>query len=293
MSVLWFIIKIILFILLGIVLLLLSLLVLVLLAPIRYEAYFAKYDELGYDVKFRYLAGIKGRFFLQDNKKRHRISVFGKNLYEDISEAVETAVTKTEQDAATPEEETEANQEAERKTAIDFGDVKEETQTLKKEFKEGFLSEPAEEKKQAKREKVKSPEPGKKADSAKKTPASQTGRNIRENLTNPLTYRTIKEVIKAIWDLLKIILPYEWDFELVVGTGEPADTGELVAKLTMLYPLYYQHGIVRGDYENECLMGGFLARGRFNLLQIIVRVIKLYFQKDVNAYIHLIKSKGR
>lgn len=294
MSVLWFIIKIILFILLGIILILLGLTAVVLLAPIRYEAYFARYEEMAYDIKFRYLVGIKGIFFLQDDKKEHRISLFGKTVYDmHSSQAVQNEEECEHRELIRPSEQTEVKQEIKaEKKSDDKSGIKQSEQVLEKTIKKDSVPEVVQEKnRQKQKEEFNSfHEAEKKVQRAKKKSIRYTRDNIKESLTNPLTYRVIKAVVKGVWDLLKVILPNEWDFELIVGTGEPADTGELIAKLTMLYPLYYQHGIIRGDYENRCLKGGFLAKGKFNLFQIVIRVVKLYFQEDVNAYIHLIKK---
>ena len=83
MGILWLIKKIILIILLAILVLVFAVVGIVLVAPIRYEAYLAKYETLAYDIKFTYLLGIKGNFFLEGQDKNHKVSAFGKILYKD------------------------------------------------------------------------------------------------------------------------------------------------------------------------------------------------------------------
>jgi len=278
MSILWLIIKVILFMLLGIVVFLVTGVAIILLAPIRYEVYAEKYDELIYDIHFRYLRGIKGSFYLEDGIKNHKVSMFGKIFYEEKVKEHKVEDDKVmeqssqsngyikelvQQDRNGPKYRKQAKKEILSKKIIEPSitkEIKHTTQEAAEQVKE-----------QTKREIKEIPRLGSK-----------------EILLNPLTYRAIKCLVRAIWDILKIIAPKEWDFEVVLGTGDPGDTGELIAKLILLYPIYYPHGIIRGDYEKKCLMGGCLIKGKFRLGQIAIRLIQLYLQRDVRAFMHLI-----
>lgn len=268
MSILWFIIKLILFILLGILLLLVLVLGLVLLIPIRYEGYFAKYEEMAYEIKIRYLPGIKIDFDLNQGIKRHQVSVFGKKIYK-VNKDQDLNEQKKNQDPEIPDREV-----IHKKTNKEQRAKKQVSQNISAKNK--LIEE-------EKNISVSSQSQIEKAESI----------DIKEILLDPLTYKAFKRLLIRSWQFIKIIGPREWDFEVVVGAGTPADTGEFIAKLTMLYPFYYRHGIIRGDYEKECLMGGFLVKGRFNLIQIIILLARLYFDKEIHAFIQLIKSKGR
>lgn len=260
MSILWLIIKVILFALLGIAILLAVGLAILLLAPIHYEAYAEKYDELMYDIHCHYLRGIKASFFLEDKVKVHKVSVFGKILYE--NRAKESEVTR---------EASERCSEHKKQVKKEVVSEKIIKQPITKDI-EHTTKEAAEKVKDETKQKIK----------------EVSDSSIKEVLLNPLTYHAGKCMIRGIWDILKVVTPKEWDFEVVIGTGDPADTGVLIAKLTLLYPIYYSHGIIRGDYEKACLMGGFLIKGKFRLGQIAIRLIRLYLEKDVRTFINLI-----
>lgn len=260
MSILWFIIKLILVILLGILLLSLMILGIVLLVPIRYEGYFAKYEEMAYEVKIRYLPGIKADFYLEKGIKRHQVNVLGKKVYK-VNEVQDSNEQKVEEEKEEPLPEK----------------VQMEELTHKK--KNGRVY-----------KKVSVQLPEKVEGTTEEIGAKAKSIDIKELLVDPFTYKAFRRLLIGIWQLIKIIGPKEWDFEVILGKGDPADTGELIAKLTMLYPLYYKHGIVRGDYEKECLMGGCLIKGRFNLMQVIILMVRLYFNEDIHAFVHLIKK---
>lgn len=259
MSIVWFIIKIILFVLIGILLLGGVVITTILLAPIRYDVYFSKYEELVYDIKIRYLLGIKACFYLDKGAKKHRVSLFGKKLYE--------------------VNETNASNE----------DHTMQAESLKiKENNESIMQTITQESSKSPNTPVETKQP--KLENKQRKSKNAQAVDIKKMLLDPLTYKAMKRLVQGIWKLLKIIAPKEWDFEVIVGTGEPADTGELIAKLTMLYPMYYQHGIIKGNYEEKCLMGGCLLKGKFRLIQIAILAVSIYLDKHVNAFVHLIKK---
>lgn len=251
MSIIWLIIKIICISLLSIIGLVLVVLGIILLAPIRYEAYWAKYETLSYDINVTYLWGIKGNFYLDKGKKNHRISIFGRVLYKNEEQQVLNKDTMPK--AESVRNESKINPQ------------------LKKVVKSNVVQ----------------------AEDAIKDESAETIEKIspawaKEVLLNKQTYGAIKQICKCIWCIIKTIWPREWDFELIVGEEDPADTGELIAKLTMLYPLYYQHGIIQGNYEKACLEGGFLAKGGFTIGHIIWHVIRCVCSHSVRWFIKFI-----
>ncbi|MBU3803309.1 MAG: hypothetical protein H9872_00930 [Candidatus Cellulosilyticum pullistercoris] len=293
MSILWLIIKVILFALLGGVVLLITGLAIILLAPIHYEAYVEKYGELIYEIHFRYLKGIKGKFHLEDGIKHHRVDVFWKTLYEDKVEEVEVtehspqmkSFNKEPVQKNKNEKSTQTNRvlsdriNVNDKTSSDETKQVKKEKVLKKKVKSPIMKE-IEDSTQESAEKVK--------EETKQKIREMPDSGIKEILLDPLTYRAVRCILKGIWSILKVMAPKEWDFEMVVGAGDPGETGALIAKLTLLYPIYFQHGVIRGDYEKECLMGGFLVKGRFRIGQIVIRLVQLYLQRDVRTFIHLI-----
>ncbi len=286
MSILWLIIKIILILLFGICGLTFILLGIILLAPIRYEAYLAKYEDLSYDIKVTYLMGIKGIFYLDEGKKNHKVSIFKRVLYQNEDEEVPC--------------ESEKNQSKERDLDVlnkkSSDSNKKQVLNQKKVMHKPVLPS----NKVVRNEKEVNPQLKKEAE-AEVVEASETVKNetiktvekmpsswITELIWSKETYGAIKQVCKCVWRIIQTIWPYEWDFEVIVGQENPADTGELIAKLTLLYPLYYRHGIVQGDYERECLEGGFLIKGKFNLGHILWHIMRCAFSYSVRYFIKLI-----
>lgn len=121
MSILWLILKIIKFILitlLVVLILVIALITLILVAPIQYEAYASRYNEVEYDIKIRYLIGIKALFKQENDKKNHMIKVFGKTIYK--NKVVEE---EGSQEGETPDLDNDADEQAPSENALyDIGE---------------------------------------------------------------------------------------------------------------------------------------------------------------------------
>lgn len=250
MAVLWLILKIIGWIILGLLGFLIVGISLLLLAPVHYEIYFEKYEIVIYKINICFLKGIKARFEQEGDTQQQEVRCFWKTW--DL----------------TPKESNE--------------DLKEEGQ--KEERQPPILPQnkkvPKENKRQTERSQTSGTSEGRKAKVKKK----RSKRDI-SFLWNRMTYDLIREVIICIKNIIKMLLPNEWSFELVIGKEDPAETGECIAKLILLYPLYYRHGIIRANEKRVGVEGGFLAEGHFRLGSLIRILLVFLLKPSVRAMI--------
>ena len=126
---------------------------------------------------------------------------------------------------------------------------------------------------------------------AKKVEKDFSYADLSALLFDKMTYCFIKDSAILIWQYLKKIAPRKWDFEIVVGKEDAAETGVFIAQLTMLYPLYYKHGVIKGDYERECLEGGCYLEGKFRIGQLIMPTLKWLLKPSVKNIIKKIMEK--
>lgn len=284
MGILWLIIKIILFVLLALLGLILLGLFVILVSPISYEAYLEKYNELTYDIKFTYLGIIRGHFCLEKGCKNHEVRILSKVLYEDkVEEKKKVIKQKTSEKDAVKESTVQcANKKKVKKQDLENkqqGDHQEKMKDTVKKI-DTPVAEGAQEIAEDTLEEAK--------EETKSFAKNLDWHQIRELLFTKDFWQFVKEILRLIKSILKYILPRKWSYELVIGKEDPADTGELITKITMLYPLYYKHGIIRGDFEKSGVWGGFLAKGRFNILGILNRIIIFGLRPIVRKYIKLI-----
>lgn len=255
----------------------------ILFMPVRYEAYVEKYDELIYECQFTYLKWIYGHFSLKDGIKKHEVRAFGKILYEE--KAVPKKEEKPVHDKVASKEQ--KPQKTKESTIKKHGNIKSEKPTHKvsnipkveKKIDIPVAEETQEEVKEIFDESIEEIEAFGKG--------LKYGQ-IKDILLDKDVYRLIKEIYNVFKSIIKYILPREWSYELIIGKEDPADTGECIAKLTLLYPLYYKHGIIRGDFQREGIWGGFLAKGRFNIFGILKRIVRFLIQPVVRKYIKII-----
>ncbi len=274
MGIIWLIIKIILWTILICMGLLVLASIILLLAPIRYEVYLEKYELLSYEIKVRYLGVVKWDFCLQEGIKYQQVKILGKRLYFEEKNLKEVQVEEGE---TFQEEASDAYSAQERKESEISSEhlISETTQGVEETVSKRTVK------------RYQSPTGKKTADERK----TFDWRNTLSSITD--LYGVVKGVYHLIKGLLFYLKPKEWSFELIVGREDPADTGDLMAKLIMIYPLYYKHGVIKGNYEKAMVSGGFLATGKFCVGGILKHIIAFLWYKPVRKSLKRILQKGK
>lgn len=95
-----------------------------------------------------------------------------------------------------------------------------------------------------------------------------------------------------LFSILKSLRPQKFNADIVVGTDDPATTGEILAIWGMLYPIIGEHVNITGDFEQSRLEGHVLVKGRIRAITFVKAVIRIYFNKDIRQLIHLLKKEA-
>ena len=119
------------------------------------------------------------------------------------------------------------------------------------------------------------------------------------------TVQYYKEVLESdafrhSWELcrgqaavvLKALKPDKFEADLIVGTGNPASTGDILAWHGMLYPLIGPHVRVVGDFERAHLEGYVFIRGKIRTFTFLRVAWKVYRNKDIRTLIRLFKKEA-
>lgn len=287
MSIIWLILKILLYIILFLIGSVIILIAVILISPIHYEIYFSKDEEINYDIKIKYLKVISANFAVQNGVKVNQAKI--------ISKIIHFNGTQDEETAQYDDSNLDSGQPCTNHTETSIRQCDNETdqylRNKQETHKETYNNKQTEynndssddvhnnirDTNDLNKKQVKSDET-KKVDKQKL--------NVYEAMGG---LNGVKSIIVCtlvfIKDLLVYISPREYSFEIVVGKDDPSDTGELVAKLIMMYPFYYKHGIIRGDYENEGIKGGCLLEGKLRLGGIIGLVIKFLLRTPVRTFL--------
>jgi hypothetical protein len=92
-----------------------------------------------------------------------------------------------------------------------------------------------------------------------------------------------KQGMKYTWQiikkLLKHILPTKLKSELIIGTGDPYSTGQLLSIISFFYGFYKDKVSVVPDFENNRFEGKHYARGRIRAATVLFIACRLLIDK--------------
>lgn len=110
-------------------------------------------------------------------------------------------------------------------------------------------------------------------------------------LQSELFRRTWEKYSKEALCLLKCIAPRKIKGYLHIGMEDPATTGQILGYYGMLYPLIGEHIDVVPDFDHVILEGTLKIRGNITLFQAVRIACTIYFDKDLQKLIRLLKRE--
>lgn len=110
-------------------------------------------------------------------------------------------------------------------------------------------------------------------------------------LQSELFRRTWEKYSKEVLCLLKCIAPRKIKGYLHIGMEDPATTGQILGYYGMLYPLIGEHIDVVPEFEHVILEGSLKIRGNITLFQAVRIACTIYFDKDLQKLIRLLKRE--
>ncbi len=114
-------------------------------------------------------------------------------------------------------------------------------------------------------------------------------RGVIEGETFQRSYALCKKELRAI---VKSLKPNKFEAAFVVGTDDPASTGEILAVCGMLYPILGPQVNVVGDFERKRLEGRVFIKGKLRLFTFIRVAVRIYFNKDIRKLYGLLKKEA-
>lgn len=95
-----------------------------------------------------------------------------------------------------------------------------------------------------------------------------------------------------IFSLLKSVRPRKIKGSLLIGTGDPASTGQVLAAYGMLYPLIGNNIAVTPDFENQIIEGDLFVKGKITVFRLLKTAWIIFFNKDIRRVIKLLKREA-
>lgn len=94
-----------------------------------------------------------------------------------------------------------------------------------------------------------------------------------------------------IFRIFKNICPQKCDIRLLLGTGDPASTGQILAIYGMVYPWIGNNVIINADFENKIAEGEFYIKGRVTAIVILISAFRIYRDKNIRHLLKLLKRE--
>lgn len=92
--------------------------------------------------------------------------------------------------------------------------------------------------------------------------------------------------------IFSYIRPRTFKMDLVIGTGDPTSTGQVLAYYyAVLYPFLGPQAQVQGDFEQKRIEGTALIKGKIKLFTFIKAAARIYFNKDIRKLLKLFKKE--
>lgn len=267
-------------------LLVLLLIVIVLAVPIKYKVYMNKSEALYVNANIKWLYSMVGLdiIYNSDGEVVKRFKVFGKVLGPRRPKR-----RKAPKKSQRPKPKQKPKQKPKPAKEPEYN----------KQTPEQDLVASSKARHQARDHHDKTPDQPIKENSNKKTKKKNNKSGFKEALTKIQSFLYKKELAADTVTLIKKLVKYLWPsrvkIELEIGMDDPADTGQLIAALSALYPIYYSFASIVGNYEKECFYGKIDASGSFTLGRLVYEILKYIRKASVKQLIKFIRKdrKGK
>jgi hypothetical protein len=105
--------------------------------------------------------------------------------------------------------------------------------------------------------------------------------------------RAWKLCSREAFSLIKSVLPQRLKADLIIGTGDPASTAQILAIMGILYPLTGEYISITPDFENTIAEGDFFIKGRITVFRLVKTAAKIYFNRDFRRIIRLLRKGSK
>lgn len=272
MATLGLVLKIIFFALIAILLLVLWALVFVLFSPIKYQVFMNNDDDPQYIINVNLFFIIKIKVKRQNSNTCTHIYVFGKQLKrarKADSKVKKTYETKTRQEKSKRK----ISKKEITNSQKDVKNIKRKEHDNKKS-EEGLLKDKKVKKQLVEKQK-------------------SNLDSLKEYIQNEYFTSFLKAAFRLFFATINIFKPHNFRFRIVIGLEDEAETGMLMSKILIFYPLYCKYGVIQGDYVNECFIVDLELLGKLNLFRILKELIVFISNKDARNYIKFIMNKRK
>ncbi len=113
---------------------------------------------------------------------------------------------------------------------------------------------------------------------------------IKATLENEIFQRAYALVKKKLLRVLKMLAPDKCDIYLLLGTGDPASTAQLMALYGAMYPVLFKKVRFQPDFEKKVVESEIHIKGHATVFVVLWSAAVCFFNKDVKKTIRRFKK---
>lgn len=99
-----------------------------------------------------------------------------------------------------------------------------------------------------------------------------------------------KRVLNEILRLLRFLKPKRFQLNLNFGFEDPAQTGQVLGVISMLYPFLEKNIDITPDFQNQIIKGDVYIKGHFRCVYVLILGFNLLFDKNIRMTLKDIKK---
>ena len=107
----------------------------------------------------------------------------------------------------------------------------------------------------------------------------------------PQTRQAIRVGFYELGEIIRHVLPRKLEVFGIVGTGDPASTGQIMAIQGMLYPWHKGNIRLEPDFEEKYIEGELHLKGRIRLGTLGICGLRILLNKNVRRLIRILRKK--
>ena len=107
----------------------------------------------------------------------------------------------------------------------------------------------------------------------------------------PQTRQAIRVGFYELGEIIRHVLPRKLEVFGIVGTGDPASTGQIMAIQGMLYPWHKGNIRLKPDFEEKHIEGELHLKGRIRLGTLGICGLRILLNKNVRRLIRILRKK--
>ena len=101
----------------------------------------------------------------------------------------------------------------------------------------------------------------------------------------------VKHVFSEVWYLLKKIKPKHIEGDVILGTGDPASTGQMIGAIAAVYGFFPEKLNITPDFEEKRYEGDLHIKGKLRLIHVVIIAIRLILDKNVRYVMKKVSAK--